>query len=111
MFLCLCVFQVAVNVHATLSQQSAFSVKILEDGIVSEYKLCLATDDPRKEELKRLLAKLESEMVLVPSDSIGCYFICSSQEHLIQLRRHFISGVMQNVLEKIFSGMGLLVNT
>ena len=42
-------------------------------------------------------------MHLVHSESIECCFICSSVEQLMQLRRHFESGVVKNVLENIFT--------
>ena len=106
----MCVCQVAVSVHAELKQPSTISLEAMEDKIVSEYKIRLASDDPRNEALKKCLAELNLEprdVHLVHSESIECCFICSSVEQLMQLRRHFESGVMKNVLQNIFT---LLIN-
>ena len=106
----MCVCQVAVSVHAELKQPSSFSLEVTEDKIVSEFKIRFAANDPRKQALIKYLAELNSEpgdVYLVHSESIECFFICSSVEHLMQLRRHFESGVMKNVLQNIFT---LLIN-
>jgi hypothetical protein len=101
--MCLC--QVAVSVHAELKQPSSCSIEAAEDKIVS-VNIRLAADDPRYEALKKYLAEINLEprdVLLVHSESIECCFICSSVEQLMQLRRHFESGVMKNVLENIFT--------
>jgi hypothetical protein len=91
-----------------LKQPSSSSLEVTEDEIVSEYKIRLAANDPRNEALKMYLAELNLEhMLLVQSKSIECRFICSSVEQLMQLHRHFESGVMKNVLQNIFT---LLIN-
>jgi aminoglycoside N3'-acetyltransferase len=105
-----CVCQVAVSVHAEMKQPSSFSIEVIEDKIVSEYKIRLAADDPRNEPLKKCLAELHlqpRDVLLVHSESIECCFLCSSTEQLMQLRRLFESGVMKNVLQNIFT---LLMN-
>jgi hypothetical protein len=107
---CVFVCQVGVIVHAELKQPSTVSLEAMEDKIVSEYKIRLTADDPRNEALKKYLKELNLEphdVLLVHSESIECCFICSSVELLMQLRRHFESGVMNNVLENIFT---LLMN-
>ena len=74
------------------------------------YNFHLAADDPRNEALKKYLAELNlvpRDVHLVQSESIECFFICSSVEQLMELRRHFESGVMKNVLQNIFT---LLMN-
>ena len=98
----------AVSVHAELKQPSSCSIEATEDKIV--YNFHLAADDPRNEALKKCLAELNlqpRDMHLVHSESIECFFICSSVEQLMQLYRHFESGVMKNVLQNIFT---LLIN-
>ena len=100
---------VAVSVYAELKQPSSFSLEAVEDKIVS-VNIRLAADDPRYEALKKCLTELNiepSDMILIHSESIECCFICSSVEQLMQLRRHFESGVMKNVLQNIFT---LLIN-
>jgi hypothetical protein len=100
---------VAVSVHAELKQPSSFSLEAVEDKIVS-VNIRMATDDPRYEALKKYLTELNiepSDVHLVHSESIECFFICSSIECLMQLRRLFESGVMKNVLQNIFT---LLMN-
>ena len=102
--------EVAVSVHAELKQTSSCSrpTEAAEEKIV--YNFDLAADDPRNEAVKKLLAELNIEhrdMRLVQSQSIECCFVCSSVEQLMQLRRHFESGVMKNVLQNIFT---LLMN-
>jgi hypothetical protein len=100
-----------VVVHAELDQKHCESI---EDKIESQYEeLRFAEEDPRNERMK----KFKEEMGLDPNcklamlkktQSIGCYFVVSCEERLMQLRGHFVSGVMKNVLEKIFT---LLANT
>jgi hypothetical protein len=105
-----CVCQVAVSFHAELKQPSSCSIEAAEDEIVSEYKIRLTAGDPRNEAVKKFLADLNltpHDVLFVHSESIECCFICSSTEQLMQLRRHFESGVMKNVLQSIFS---LLMN-
>ena len=87
-------------------QPSSFSLEVTEDKIVSEFKIRFAANDPRKQALIKYLAELNSEpgdVHLVHSESIECFFICSSVEQLMQLYRHFESGVMKNVLQNIFT--------
>jgi hypothetical protein len=96
--------QVVASVHAELKQSSK------EDKIVSEYKIRLAADDPRNEQLQKYLRELNLEppdVHLIHSQSIECCFVCSSVEHLMKLRINFESGAMKNVLQKIFT---LLLN-
>ena len=99
----------AVSVHAELKQPSSCSIEATEDKIV--YNFDLAADDPRNNAVKKLLAELNIEniehrdMLLVHSDSTECCLICTSAEQLMQLRRHFESGVMKNVLQNIFTLM------
>ena len=98
----------AVSVHAELKQPSSCSIEATEDKIV--YNFHLAADDPRNEALKKCLAELNlmpGDVHLVQSESIECCFICSSVEQLMQLHRHFESGVMKDVLQNIFT---LLMN-
>lgn len=44
-----------------------------------------------------------SEFKLKKVKSIGSYFICRSLEQLYQLRRHYESGFLKDVLEEIFT--------
>jgi hypothetical protein len=95
-----------VIVHAELDQKHCQSI---EHKIESHYEeLRFAEGDPRNERIK----KFKEEMGLDPScelamlrktGSIGCYFIVCSDERLMQLRGRFVSGVMKNVLQKIFT--------
>ena len=75
--------------------------------------LNITETDPKKEEKETCLAQLETyiiplgsmdrKLVLVIGESIRCYFICTSDEELQQLRQHYDSGLMKNILEKIFT--------
>ena len=97
-----------VSVHAELNKPSSCRTEAAERKIV--YNFELAADDPKNEALNQYLKELNIEpcgMHLDKSRSIECCFICSSVEHLMQLRRHFESGVMKNVLQNIFT---LLMN-
>lgn len=42
-----------------------------------------------------------TDLVMVTGKSVGCYFMCSSEERLIQLRKHFTTGVMRNALQNV----------
>lgn len=94
---------VVAAAHAELDQCS----ELLESDIVSRYKAFrLADSDPRKREFDSVLSRLELSaytVLLVKGNSIRCYFICSSEEHLMLLRRHFESGFMKTVLQDLFT--------
>jgi hypothetical protein len=97
---------VVASVHAEL-EQSLGSVELIESEIVSQNKAyCFADDDPRKKMLNDVLSRLhlrDYRILLVKENSIRCYFICASEEHLIQLRRHFESGFMKTVMQDFFT--------
>lgn len=111
------VYLVPFDVHATLQQRTSVSVETKESlhftttsesEVVLQYNDIMRTDDPRKERLKLLLAELgQTEIPLCTRHCIACYFIGSSREQLMQLRKQYESGDMKNVLEDIFT---LLVN-
>ena len=105
---------VAAVVHAELKQPSSDSVENTEVKIVSQMKSLIITEnDPKKEEKETCLAQLETyikplgamgrKLVLAMGESIRCYFICTYEEELQQLRQHYESGLMKKVLEKIFT--------
>jgi hypothetical protein len=97
-----------------LDQQSLQRCASIEDKIESQYaEIRLVDGDPLKEQIKKYEAELglgpNCKLALLRKEhSVGCYFIVSCEERLMQLHRHFVSGVMKNVLEKIFT---LLANT
>ncbi len=116
---CLCrcelsVLTVITVVHAELDEDLMDDVESIEDKIESEDRVIrYAEGDPRNEKLKKYEEELgldtQYELVVMKKrQSIGCYFIVSCEERLMQLYGYFVSGVMKNVLEKIFA---LLVNT
>jgi hypothetical protein len=92
-----------------LDQQLLQRCASIEDKIELQYeKLCFVDGDPLKEKIKKYEAELRlgpncELAVLRKKQSVGCYFIVSCEERLMQLHRHFVSGVMKNVLEKIFT--------
>ena len=53
-------------------------------------------------ELEKLGVTIQ-QLVLVPKNSIKSYFICEFEEQLHQLRGHYESGLMREVLGRIFS--------
>jgi hypothetical protein len=101
--------------HATSVSQSSGDVKSAEENLVSQLKSLIHIDanDPEKTDKEILLAQMESSLNklgvdiskwnLVPKNSIGCFFICNSSEELLQLRGHFDSGLMKDVLQEIFT--------
>ena len=103
-----CMFQAAAVVVAKLSEQST------ENNIVSQLRsLYVKQDDPEKVKKEHLLTEINNNLeklgvdtnrlILTVANSIWCYFICTSEEQLKQLRRHFESGLMRNVLMKMFT--------
>jgi hypothetical protein len=70
-------------------------------------------DDPKMEEKENMLAEVNklfsvlgidySKLFLKAGNSILCYFICSSDKQLRELRSHYKSGLMQQVLEDVFT--------
>ena len=84
-----------------------------ESDLVSKLRsLHVEKDDPEKERKEKLLADINSclkelgaacdKFTVTKGNSIWCYFLCSSEQQLQQLREHFMSGLMTNVLMKIF---------
>lgn len=101
--------QVAPSVRAELEPSSTGDVALTEDKIVSSFNSLRNTRDNllenREESLKELIGELgvDTQLVLAKGNSISCFFICSSKEQLRQLRDHYGSGLMKQVLEKIFT--------
>jgi hypothetical protein len=114
-----CVCPVACKVHATLHQPSAGDVESVESIITYESRGTLGETDevnrlasklegiainPEKlNKLKSLLRKSGFKMTFKKSNSILCYFICSSEEQIWQLRRWFKSGRLQTFLDNVFT--------
>lgn len=107
-------FAAAAVVDAALQMLSSGHDQ-MEDNIVSQLKsLLIASDeDPEKEEKEKLLTELSrmllemgvdvNKLSLVTQHSIGCYFICTSEAELRQLRGYFECDLMKIVLQKIFT--------
>jgi hypothetical protein len=77
-------------------------------------KACRSLRDPNlpEEEKKKLRAELDQDLnqigqssrgVALSEGSIKCFFVCQSVEQLKALREHYNSGLMKDVLERVFS--------
>lgn len=103
------VFVVACKAHATLHQPS------VEDDIIAKSRQA-AVDTEKMTWLAGMLQGIACNptevnelnnhlrgLALVKTNSILCYFICSYEEQIWQLRRWYKSGRLQIVLESIFT--------
>ena len=109
-----CLFPAAVSVHAELSSSSADSNVSTERMVVTQLESLgppgalpkEAELSNVKEQLKRHLQRLGidwGQFAVRVSNSIESYFLCESDQQLYQLRQHYESGLMKDVLERIFS--------
>ena len=99
--------------HVVLSSKSD-NIHVIEGKIVTEVDEIRAVDTEqlkdsilayKAKELKQLLRELDvplSKFLAMISESIMAYFICESEKHLHQLRGHYKTGLMKDVLERIF---------
>ena len=118
-----CLFSVAASVHAELSPSSAgASNESTEKKVVTQLS-SLGPPGAASEEDEDLAGKEEAianlkkqvnaelkklgvkrhQFTLVPKKSIKSYFVCESEEQLHQLRIHYESGLLKDMLERIFS--------
>lgn len=105
----------AAVVRAELQQLSSGDVESTEDCIISRFKsLMISQENSYKEKstenmqntLNNLIEELGAGVALlvVRGNNISCCFICTSEQQLKQLHRHYVySGRMKNVLEKVFT--------
>lgn len=98
---------VAVETHAEIEQTVEEDGSVIERRIVAMFEE-LKRSAIREEKLEQLEAQLEriamdSDQVSMSSGSIYTIFICRSASELQQLRNHFESELLKEVLEQIFT--------
>lgn len=107
-FVLLCL--VTAKIRAILTENS----ETLDDKIVSEWRLMeTSSDNPSGGDKEKNLTRLNKtlgkmgidgwQFVLATANSIGCYFICTSEAQLQRLRQLYESSEMKRILEEIFS--------
>ena len=108
------VFSVVASVHAELDPSSGESSESTENTIVTQLRSLGPPGTEREQkEIANKVTQLDTELgklgltirqlVVAPTNSIKSYFICESDDLLHRLRGHYESGLMKNVLERIFS--------
>jgi hypothetical protein len=106
------VYLVACPTHATLKQPSSGDVESTEDIITGDtvelMKLARALEklDPERMNILNSLLRPDLQVAYVTfkkTDSILCYFFCSSVEQIWQLRCWYKSGRLQTLLESVFT--------
>jgi DNA-binding transcriptional ArsR family regulator len=104
-------FQVAVKVDAELQRPTSHKIGNTVQRIVEKYQnsVDLFVENSISKGLENALSQLVLSghlMILVSTSSssyIRCYFICLRRQGLKRLREHFESGVMENLLNEVFT--------
>jgi hypothetical protein len=104
-------FQVAIKVSAKLQRSTSHEIGNTAQRIVEKYQntVDLSVESPENKGLENALSHLALSgrlMILIStncSSNIRCYFICLHKQGLKRLRECFESGLMKDVLEKVFT--------
>ena len=104
---CVCVFvSVVARLHAELADFG--DLVQCENGIVSQSRAISESHVTRKvAELKEQLRPLGLDVVLTRANSIVIFFLCMTLSAVMNLRDHWLTGQLRDIVQKFFSFLSI----